>query len=85
VSTPEASGSCAPFRATPTPLRTCAGFREHDIDINVTGNRLTVSGKRNAEQVDDSVLPVHVPKTAEAQPKRIQLRGGNGGEKKASA
>ena len=30
------------------------GFREQDIDINVTGNRLTVSGKRESEQVDES-------------------------------
>jgi HSP20 family protein len=30
------------------------GFREQDIDINVTSNRLTVSGKREAEQVSES-------------------------------
>jgi len=97
------------------------GFREQDIDVSVTGNRLSVSGKREAEQVEDSdtyyccersygsftrsftlpegvnaeqvqadlkegVLSLRLPKTAEAQPKRIQLRGGqNGGEKPAKA
>jgi HSP20 family protein len=30
------------------------GFREQDIDISVTGNRLTLSGKREAEQVSES-------------------------------
>lgn len=30
------------------------GFREQDVDINVSGNRLTISGKREAEQVDES-------------------------------
>jgi HSP20 family protein len=30
------------------------GFREQDIDINVTSNRLTISGKREAEQVSES-------------------------------
>jgi HSP20 family protein len=30
------------------------GFREQDIDISVTSNRLTVSGKREAEQVSES-------------------------------
>jgi HSP20 family protein len=30
------------------------GFREQDIDIQVTGNRLTISGKREAEQVSES-------------------------------
>jgi HSP20 family protein len=95
------------------------GFREQDIDINVTGNRLTVSGQREAEQAEDSdnyyccersygaftrsftmpdgvngdeieadlkdgVLSLKVPKTAETQPKRIPIRGGeDGGEKNA--
>jgi HSP20 family protein len=97
------------------------GFREEDIDVHVAGNRLTVSGKRESEQVDDAdtyyccerssgsftrsftlpdgvnpdqvqadlkegVLSLLIPKTAEAQPKRIQLRSGpNGNEKKAKA
>lgn len=30
------------------------GFRDQDIDIQVTNNRLTVSGKREAEQVSES-------------------------------
>jgi HSP20 family protein len=86
------------------------GFREQDIDINVTGNRLTFSGKREAEQISetdtyycsersegmftrtftlpeginpdqiradlkDGILTVNVPKTAEAQPKRINVHG----------
>lgn len=86
------------------------GFREQDIDISVSGNRLTLSGKREAEQVSESdtyycsersvgtftrtftlpeginadqiradlkegILTVNVPKTAEAQPKRITVQG----------
>ncbi len=86
------------------------GFREQDIDVNITGNRLTFSGKREAEQVSESdtyycsersvgtftrtftlpeginpdqvraelkegILTVNVPKTAEAQPKRITVQG----------
>src|SRR3954471_12796705 len=30
------------------------GFREQDVDINVTGNRLSVSGKRDADEVQES-------------------------------
>ena len=30
------------------------GLREEDLDIQLTGNRLTVSGKREAEKVDES-------------------------------
>jgi HSP20 family protein len=30
------------------------GFREEDIDINVTGNRLTISGRRESGDVDES-------------------------------
>lgn len=30
------------------------GFREQDIDISVTGNRLTLTGRREAEQVEES-------------------------------
>lgn len=30
------------------------GFREQDIDISVTGNRLTLAGKREAEQLSES-------------------------------
>jgi HSP20 family protein len=93
------------------------GFKDEDIDINVTGNRLTISGKREAEHVEDSdtffcsershgsftrtftlpegvdadrieadlengILTLRVPKTAEAQPKRIQVRGQSGVEGK---
>lgn len=97
------------------------GFRDQDIDLNVTGNRLTVSGTREAEKVEDTdtyfcsersygaftrsftlpegingdqiqadlkegVLTIHVPKTAEAQPKRISISaGGQAKEKKVKA
>lgn len=30
------------------------GFREQDVDINITGNRLTVSGQRESEHVEDT-------------------------------
>ncbi len=30
------------------------GFKEADVDIQLTGNRLTLSGKREAEQTDES-------------------------------
>ncbi len=30
------------------------GFRDQDIDVNITGNRLTVSGQREAEEVADT-------------------------------
>src|SRR5262249_25626173 len=30
------------------------GFREEDIEINLTGNRLTVSGKREVEHGEES-------------------------------
>jgi HSP20 family protein len=94
------------------------GVNEDDIEVNVTGNRLTVSGKREAEQrhenerfyayevqygtfsrsftlpegveinqvkadLRNGVLTLHVPKKAEAQPRRIPL-GGTGGKPKAS-
>jgi HSP20 family protein len=95
------------------------GFREQDITINVTNNRLTLSGKREAEQVHESdtlyvaermagmftrtftlpegvnpdqiradlkdgILTVTVPKTPEAQPKRISVQGtSTGGKAKA--
>ena len=97
------------------------GFKEQDLDINLTGNRLTISGKREMEKVEDNdryyccershgsftrvftlpegvnvdqvqadlkdgVLGIHVPKTPETQPKRIQLGGGTQtGEKKVKA
>ncbi len=92
------------------------GLREQDIDINVTSNRLTISGKREAEQVSESdtyycserssgvftrtftlpeginadqiradlkegILTVTVPKTAGAQPKRINVQGTAAGGK----
>jgi HSP20 family protein len=97
------------------------GFREGDVDVNMTGNRLTISGKREVEHVEDTdtyycsersygaftrsftlpegvnadhaqanlkegVLTINIPKTPEAQPKRIQVGGTQGGgEKKIKA
>lgn len=96
------------------------GFREEDIEINLTGNRLTVSGKREVEHGEESdteyvsersfgaftraftlpegvnadhvsadfkngVLTVRLPKTPEAQPKRIEVRGGGTETKKIKA
>ena len=84
------------------------GLTEKDIDITLTGNRLTISGKREAEneertdtfytyersygsfvrsftlpqgtdmehikaEVKDGVLSLVVPKTPEAQPKKIAI------------
>jgi len=92
------------------------GFKQEDVEISVTGNRLNVSGKRdeevtnetgsyycrermhgsfsrsftlpdsaNADQIDasmnDGVLTLRVPKSAEAQPKRIAVKSTNGGER----
>lgn len=94
------------------------GFREQDVDLNVTGNRLTVAGKREAEQAEETdtyycsersfgaftrsftlpegidadriqadlkegILTVRVPKSAEAQPKRISISSAPGGKAKA--
>lgn len=91
------------------------GIKEEDIDISITGNRLTVSGKREEENVEEresyycrersfgsfsrtftlpdsvdadqiqanmreGVLSLRVPKSPEAQPKKIALKAGNGGE-----
>jgi HSP20 family protein len=85
------------------------GVKEQDVDITRTGNRLTVTGKREAEKEDksetyyayertygsftrsftlpegidgdqiradlkDGVLTLVVPKTPEAQPKKIGLK-----------
>jgi HSP20 family protein len=85
------------------------GVKEQDLDITRTGNRLTVSGKREEEKEDktdtyyayernygsftrtftlpdgidgdhiradlkDGVLSLVVPKTPEAQPKKISLK-----------
>lgn len=87
------------------------GFREEDLEINVTGNRITISGKREMEKVEETdtfyamergtgsfqrsftlpsgcdlehveatlangVLTLKVPKTAEAQPRRIAVKSG---------
>jgi HSP20 family protein len=86
------------------------GVEEKDLEVTATGNRLTVSGKREAEEeqkgetwyacersygaftrsftlpegcdvehvsasLDKGVLSLHVPKTAEAQPKKIPIGG----------
>ena len=96
------------------------GFKDHDLDINVSGNRLTISGKRESEHVEDAdtyycwersygsftrtftlpegvdadqieadlkdgVLSLKVHKTAEAQPKKIQLRSSRNDERKPRA
>jgi HSP20 family protein len=87
------------------------GLADSDIDISVTGNRLTINGKRESERkseganyycaersygnfsrsftlpigtdmdnikadLKNGVLTVAVPKTAEAQPRRIALDAG---------
>ena len=92
------------------------GFKDQDVEINVTGNRLVISGKReeevtndsgsyycrerlhgsfsrsftlpesaNADQIEASmnagVLTLRVPKSAEAQPKRIAVKPGNGDDR----
>jgi HSP20 family protein len=91
------------------------GIKEEDVDVSITGNRLTVSGKReeegevvdesqsyycrersygsfsrsftlpeevDADQVQasmkDGVLSLRIPKSPTAQPKKIQLKSGNG-------
>ena len=86
------------------------GVSEDDLEINLSGNRLTISGKREAEQRSETdryyayevqygsftrsftlpegvdtdhvkadlksgVLTLHVPKKAEAQPRKISLGG----------
>jgi HSP20 family protein len=96
------------------------GFRDDDIEINLTANRLTVSGKREEEHEEESgtqyvserafgsftrsftlpegvnadqvtadfksgVLSIHIPKSPETQPKRIELRGGESEQKKVKA
>lgn len=86
------------------------GVREEDLEVHITGNRLTVSGRRDVEQRDETdryycyecsygaftrsftlpdgvnaedakadlrhgVLTLHVPKRAEAQPRKISVGG----------
>ena len=92
------------------------GFKDDDVEISVTGNRLAISGKRddevtsetgsyycrerlhgsfsrsftlpdsaNTDQIEASmnsgVLTLRVPKSAEAQPKRISVKPTSGGER----
>ncbi len=87
------------------------GVKESDIDVTLTGNRLTISGKREEEKTEQNdtyyacertyggftrsftlpegsmaehihadlksgVLTVAVPKSAEAQPKKIAVKAG---------
>jgi len=87
------------------------GIKESDITISLTGNRLTVSGKRDEEKrqehetffsyersygsftraftlpegvdaekvsanLKEGVLSISVPKTPEAQPKRVSIKTG---------
>jgi HSP20 family protein len=87
------------------------GIKENDLTINLTGNRLTVSGKREEEKkqehetyfsyersygsftrsftlpdgvdgdkvnasLKDGVLSILVPKKPEAQPKKVEIKGG---------
>lgn len=96
------------------------GIKEKDVEISITGNRLTVSGKREQENVEeresyycrersygsfsrtftlpdsvdadkieanmqDGVLTLRLPKSPEAQPKKIALKVGNAEEKSEQA
>lgn len=93
------------------------GVNEDDVDVQLAGNRLTVTGKREMERRDDEenwyayersfgaftraftlpegadtdkvdaemkngVLRIEVPKKAEVQRRRIQLKRGGGESKK---
>jgi HSP20 family protein len=88
------------------------GLRDSDVEISLDNNRLTISGHREAEEVNESdkyyaverstgsfhrsftlptgidgdkvtaelkdgVLMVEVPKAPEAQPRKVQLKGGS--------
>ena len=94
------------------------GLKEDDIELSLTGDRLTVSGKREEERREETdryysfershgtfsrsftlpagidadhvraelkngVLGVVVPKKPEIQPKKIELKGGEGEKAKA--
>lgn len=96
------------------------GVREEDVDIQVSGNRLTISGRREREEEEESdtfyccersygaftrtfslpegvktdqisadmrngILNLHIPKSPEAQPKRIAIKPtrGDGGKARA--
>lgn len=89
------------------------GLRDNDVEISLDNNRLTISGHREAEEVNESdryyavertwgsfnrsftlptgidgdkvtaelkdgVLLVEVPKAPEAQPRKVQVKGGSG-------
>jgi HSP20 family protein len=89
------------------------GLRDSDVEISLDNNRLTISGHRDAEEVNESdryyavershgsfnrsftlptgidgdkvtaelkdgVLMIEVPKAPEAQPRKVQVKGGAG-------
>ena len=53
------------------------GVAREDVDIQLDDRRLTVSGDVDADnvsaQLHDGVLTVHVPKSAQAKPRRIAI------------
>ena len=75
------------------------GFRDQDIGVDVTGNRMYYCCERSygsftrsftlpdgipdgiSAELKNGILSLHVPKKAEAQPKRIPLRSGTAEKK----